>query len=81
MAEAVLANQGADEGVQNSKIVANPSPVASLPLQVFITGDYYVQWAFLLITGVLFFYKIYAFSYPMTIFVFEMLLFIAVFLV
>ena len=66
--------------MQNSKIVANPSPVASLTLQVFITVDSYVQWTFLAITGVLFFYKIYAFSYPMGLFLIEFVLFVALFI-
>ena len=48
-----------EEGVQNSKIVANPSPVASLALQVFITFDGYCQWLYCIVTGVLLFYKIY----------------------
>ena len=56
MAEAVLDNA---EGVQNSKIVANPKPVASLTLQIFITLDFYVQCIFTLITGLLLSYKIY----------------------
>ena len=70
MAEAVLDNS---EGVQNSKIVANPKPVASLTLQIFITLDYYVQWIFTLITGLLLSYKIYQFSFPIGIFFLETL--------
>ena len=63
--------QNTNEGIQNSKIVANPSPVASLSLQVLMTIDYWVQWAFVYITSVLLFWKIYQFSFPQGIFFFE----------
>ena len=65
-----------EEGVQNSKIVANPSPVASLALQVFISLDSYCQWLYCFVTGVLLFYKIYQFSFPIGIFFLEVLAFI-----
>ena len=61
--------------------MANPSPVASLTLQVFITIDYYVQWVFVVITGVLMFYKIYEFSFPIGIFFMEILIFVLLMLV
>ena len=70
-----------EEGVQNSKIVANPSPVASLALQVFITLDSYCQWLYCIVTGVLLFYKIYQFSFPIGIFFLEVLAFIVLVIV
>jgi len=80
MAEAVLASANG-EGVQNSKIVANPSPVASLSLQIIITVDYYAQWVFLYVTGVLLFWKIYQFSFPLGIFFFEVFIYVLLMLV
>ena len=59
---------------QRSRIVANPSPVASLPLQIFITWDYYVQCVFSFVTAVLLLYKVYQFSFPSTYFFLEALL-------
>ena len=70
-----------DEGVQNSKIVANPSPVASLTLQVFIAMDGYVQWVYVIVTSILLFYKIYQFSFPIGIFFLEALAFVILVLV
>ena len=61
--------------------MANPSPVASLTLQVFITLDYYAQWLFVLVTSILLFYKIYEFSFPIGIFFLETLAFIVLVLV
>ena len=55
--------------------------MASLALQVFITWDYYVQWVFVYLTAVLFFYKIYQFSFPMEMFFFEALVFLLLVLV
>ena len=74
MAEAVLSE--ANEGIQNSKIVANPAPVSSLTLQVIISVDYYVQWIFCLTTGVLLFWKIYQYSFPLEFFLLEVGLFV-----
>ena len=73
--------QSPDEGIQNSKIVANPTPVASLTLQVCIHVDYYVQWAYFIITSFLMFWKIYRYSYPIEIFAFEILLFVILMLI
>ena len=43
--------------------------------------DYYVQWAFVYITAVLLFYKIYQFSFPIGIFFLEVLIFVLLTLV
>ena len=59
-----------------SKLVANPNPVASLSLQVTIKIDYYVQWVFVYITGILMLYKIYEYSFPLSSFFVDMLIFV-----
>ena len=63
------------DGGISSKLVADPSPVASLALQLMIFIDYYVQWLFLYVTGVLMFYKIYLFSFPLGSFFLDVLIF------
>ena len=71
-------NMGAvdGDGIQNSKIVANPSPVASLSLQVLITIDYYLQWVFVFTTIFMLFWKVYKFQFPIEVFFLELLIFI-----
>ena len=43
---------------------------------MFLTVDYYVQWIFVYITVVLMFYKIYLYSFPISIFFLEVLIFV-----
>ena len=61
--------------------MANPSPVASLALQVFIKFDGYCQWLYCIVTGVLLFYKIYQFSFPIGMFFLEVLAFVVLVIV